>query len=1049
MLVLKVIFVLLTFVSAGCVIWGAIYKRKNTGFLLTAAEVAVCDVLSFMLIGVQSAKDAKNILLVYYIVHAWLLFTILIMILRIERHRGFITLVCISGVTCAYQTYLAVSQFFGARIFSFAKKIYFLNAWWVATDTKNTGLFLSYRSYRIMTYINIGLILAVLIGCILRSHRIFRSRFIILVIMLAGFALLETLTLLFMFPVRIPNILYNIISIICLYITVMYPREHLREWSLDSFANDMSDGLILYDEHNDLIHINDTIKRTLGEELVEGFEDKEKLDTWIKNTAESDGDADILTYERDGNLYYFKTTVRELGERSKKIGTLYILHDTTSSITRIKTMEQVNYELERAAKMKSDFLANMSHEIRTPMNAVIGMAELALREEKSPAVMDYLLQIQSSGKNLLNIINDILDYSKIESGKMEIIEDDYSPCTELSDIANVLSTRIGDKKLSLFVIVDPKLPKTLYGDAMRIRQIIINLANNAIKFTKKGLVKIIVSCERVSEDSVRLIYHVIDTGIGIKEEDISKLFVSFQQLDSRRNRSVEGTGLGLAISQRLVDAMQGRIGVESKYGVGSDFWFEIPQRIVDDSSELSVEDAANKKAFVICEDELKTGMFDREMESLGVESARINSLEEYVPSKKKDYIFFGRDNYNEDTIAFFRANPDTRGVVIVGYDSDFETNVPNIHILRSPETTMTMVGILNDRNVEESHRESRQSFVADFRSPDAKILVVDDNAINITITEGLVAPMDISIDKAYGGGEAVDKVKNGDYDIVFMDHMMPEIDGVDATRMIRGDGSIRQPVIIALSANVMEEAKRLFEEAGMNDFVAKPIDIRVLAAKLKKWLPPEKIIEKSGEDMAVDSGDEPVLQIEGLDAESAVKALGSASLYMKVAGEYYRSGEDRYAGIEESYNKEDWQEFTIKVHALKSSSRQIGAVSLGDMAEDLEKAGKAGNVSFIREKTGDALNAFRELLGKLKEYFGEDETEDSGKPVIDAETLGRLLDELAEACDNLDSDAMDEIGERLKEYSFEEDKRGTVKALIKAIGDIDTDVCADLSEKLR
>ena len=237
--------------------------------------------------------------------------------------------------------------------------------------------------------------------------------------------------------------------------------------------------------------------------------------------------------------------MQELTDNDIKIGTLYILHDHSDSHNRIMAMRRSNEELERAGRMKSDFLANMSHEIRTPMNAVIGMAELAMRESDPERVNDYLRQIQSSGKNLLNIINDILDYSKIESGKMEIIEDKYCPFEELSDIANVLSVRVGKKPVELFVLVEGLLPHMVIGDPMRIRQVLINLANNAIKFTEKGIVKISITTQKLNEDHIEFTFHVIDTGIGIKEEDKDKLFESFQQVDSKRNRSVEGTGLDL------------------------------------------------------------------------------------------------------------------------------------------------------------------------------------------------------------------------------------------------------------------------------------------------------------------------------------------------------------------------------------------------------------------------------------------------------------------------------------------------------------------------
>ena len=1048
MFLLRILFIVLALVSTACLVRGALNRRKNIGFLVTSAMIMLGDALFVCLLGVQSAKTASYILLPYYILHAWFLFAFLIMIILIDRFRHFWGWLAVSFGVCAYQTYLVISQFFGARVFSFQKRIYFRRAFWVAIDSKNTGLFFSYRSFRIALYVNILLILCVLVACIRRSHRIFRARYFGLITIAVAYSAAEWLMIHFSLPVWIPGVAYNLISILCLYFTGSFAQNRLREWSLDSFANDMSDGLILYDKHDDLIHINDMIKNTLQGSLLEDFKDRTKLEAWIAGGSD-EGDRKIIIYAGAEREYFFKVSVRDLGGTDAHIGTLFILHDTTDSIIRIKAMEKANEELERASRMKSDFLANMSHEIRTPMNAVLGMAELAMHEKELPQITDYLLQIQSSGRNLLNIINDILDYSKIESGKMEIIEDEYEPCTELADIANVLATRIGEKPLELFVLAESELPHKLLGDEMRIRQVLINLANNAIKFTQHGMVRVHVKCEPIAPDMVNMTYHVIDTGIGIKEEDLDKLFVSFQQVDSRRNRSVEGTGLGLAISEKLVAAMGGKIGVESEYGKGSDFWFTVPQKVVDATNAIVVENAAGKHAYVLNENEGMVQMFVDEMARLGVDGGVIRTPEEYVPSGKKDYLFFAEDRYDDQIRAFLDTHADVIGIILVEFASEFVPDRSNLHIMRRPESTMCMVHILNDQYSETRKVEEDKAFRADFTAPDAKILVVDDNRINLTIAGGLMAPLKVQLDTADGGQEAIDKVAANTYDIVFMDHMMPEIDGVDATRTIRsaGEGS-HQPVIIALSANVMEEAKRLFQEAGMNDFVAKPIEVRDLITTIKKWLPPEKIIALDGTEE--ENADETVrVQCEGLDIESAVRALGSAALYDKITEEYYRSGADRLQHITEAYEKEDWADYTIKVHALKSSSRQIGAMELGSMAEALEKAGMANDIDTIRANTGEAMETFRALLEELGKYYEQAEEDAGDKPPIDNGTLTGLLNELETACDDLDLDGMEGVGTRLKEYAYEEVVREQIAALHKAIADIDTEACTEIINNLR
>ena len=667
-------------------------------------------------------------------------------------------------------------------------------------------------------------------------------------------------------------------------------------------------------------------------------------------------------------------------------------------------------EYEREARMKSDFLANMSHEIRTPMNAVIGMAELAMREDLTPNAMDCLTQIQRSGRNLLNIINDILDYSKIDAGKMEIIEERYEPASELNDISNVLATRVGEKKLQLDFAIDPSIPHALLGDAMRIRQVVINLANNAIKFTNEGRVVVVVECKNTGEDTVALTYHVMDTGIGIKEEDLEKLFVSFQQVDSRRNRSVEGTGLGLAISQRLVEAMGGTIGVNSEYGKGSDFWFTIPQKVLDATHDLEVNDAADKHVTLISNNELSVMSFGEDMRRLGLECGSVGGMYEYKPvSGKKEYLFFDLSKYSAMIRKFLDTHPDVTGVVIIDFKSKFESNVKNLRTLRRPLSTQKVVRVLNDDEIDT--QVSEEAYLANFVAPDAKILIVDDNEINITIAKGLLAPMEIQLDAALSGPEAIKMVEETHYDIVLMDHMMPVMDGVDATKIIRQTQSAEDLVIIALSANALKEARDMFLASGMNDFVAKPIDIKELVSKIRKWLPDEKIQKVSDskkeeraavpkeappaavpaktktedehvaieympkESVAEEAPEEaefadedaldPLMNIKMLDARGAIDLLGSEEVYQIVLDAYYKSGMEKHDEILQAYKDGDLEFYTIKVHGLKSSSRQIGAAALGDKAEALEKAGKAGDMDFIRENNDDMLATFRELLEEL------------------------------------------------------------------------------------
>ena len=811
----------------------------------------------------------------------------------------------------------------------------------------------------------------------------------------------------------------------------------------------MSDGFILYDEYDDLIHMNDLLRSKLPDELTESFDDRARLDEWLSHTTEIDG-MEVVVCRDVRQETYFRVRTRDLGDHGSHIGFIYILHDTTDTLLRIRAMEEANTELERAARMKSDFLANMSHEIRTPMNAVIGMAEIALREELPANVADYLAQIKNSGRNLLAIINDILDFSKIEAGRMEIIPERYEPLSEINDIANIMMTRVGDKELEIFVLSDPDIPHALEGDSMRIRQVIINLANNAVKFTHEGVVAILMSCENISDDEVMMTYHIKDTGMGIKEDDFKKLFVSFQQVDSKRNRSVEGTGLGLAISKRLVEAMGGTIGVTSVYGEGSDFYFSIPQKVLDWTRELTVTDATHKHAYVVNDDPKMYGMFLKEMEKLGVDGYAISSPDEYIPTGEKDYVFFAEEGYNDRARELLDKYPDITGVILTGFDSAFVPDRNNLHVMRRPETTLNMVMTLNGSELHVRQSDDSDGFEIDFAAPEAKILIVDDNAINITIAEGLMQPIHAQCHSALGGMAAINMIRNNDFDIILMDHMMPEMDGIETTQFIRENiPGAKDTPIIALTANAMEGARDMFLNAGMNDFIAKPIEIKNLVTVLKRWLPENKMIP--ADDPGAASGNTiPRIDYPGLDTGAAIKAIGLPELYNKIVEEYYRTGESKHADIQRAYEAEDWTGYTIKVHALKSSSRQIGASALGNIAEKLENAGKAMDLDIIHDNHAEALRMFKELLDGLAPYFAEDGDEgDADLPLADDDMLAAALDRLKSACEDLDMDAMESVRDELKGYSYPAEKRDDIGALYKAIDSIDIDTCEELIARLR
>lgn len=737
---------------------------------------------------------------------------------------------------------------------------------------------------------------------------------------------------------------------------------------------------------------------------------------------------------------------------NKVSNALYTIANVLSDVAFSKhEVNMKNMELSKSSSMKSDFLANMSHEIRTPMNAVIGMAEMALREELTPAAREYIGQIKSSGQTLLTIINDILDFSKIESGKMDISDVEYEPMSVINDVSNIVMTRIGSKELELTVDVNPDLPSGLYGDNIRIKQVMVNLANNAVKFTKEGNVHVKVDFWQTDEETIELSIAITDTGSGIKESDMNKLFRSFQQLDSKRNRNIEGTGLGLAICKQLVSLMKGKIHVDSEYGKGSTFSFVIPQKITNSAHSVERLEENLTAAGLIKNEYIADELAD-DMEKLGASYERLESEEflNVVKEKQIGFLFIEQPLFTEGVQYFLKLNPDVNGILLTNYRSVRSYDLPNLRVVKKPLYILGLSNIFHGREDNTAFSLTEAEDV-DFVAPSAEILVVDDNAINLTVVKGLLAPLQMKIDTASSGKEAVLKVTDKRYDIIFMDHMMPEMDGIETTRVIRRLlGNNGQVPIIALTANAVEGTAEMFISEGMNDMVAKPIEMRVIVSKLQKWLPPEKIekLRKKGQ------GPRPVhkeetaqmttnISIAGLDVQKAMSLLGNEELFWSVLKEYYRVIDKKSALIQEYEQKEMWKEYTVEVHALKSASRQIGATDLAHTAEQMEAAGNAENAALIHKITPGMLEEYMFYKGILAPYFTKAAEEQSGKEADQDEIMG-LFAAMEEAMENLDMDAMEKVIQDMGQYSYNDAQRKEFEKLQNAVEDIDTEKCEEI-----
>ncbi|MBR1669753.1 MAG: response regulator [Butyrivibrio sp.] len=622
------------------------------------------------------------------------------------------------------------------------------------------------------------------------------------------------------------------------------------------------------------------------------------------------------------------------------------LYRLVEYIQLVKTRQHIEDQLkvaQSANEAKSRFLSNISHEIRTPINAVLGFDEMILRESRDEKVLAYARDIQGSGKTLLALINDILDFSKIEAGKMEIIPVEYDLGSLLNDVVNMSSIRASEKNLKLNVNVNRDIPHILFGDEIRIKQCILNIITNAVKYTEAGSVTISVDYEDVPfdeneerlKDVISLRIRVADTGIGIKKEDMGRLMAAFERIDEKNNRTIEGTGLGISIVVSLLKMMDSNLQVSSEYGKGSVFSFAIEQRVVS-------------------------------REGVGDFSQRVRDSQKDIAS----------------------------------------------------------------------YRES-------FHAPDARILVVDDTRTNLTVIEGLLKQTGIKVDTCLSGREALEKVKENSYNIIFLDHRMPEMDGIQtfhAMEKLEDNLNTKTPVI-ALTANAISGSREMYLREGFNGYMSKPVEPAKLEEMIISFLPKE-LISRPGDpgydDTKEADADETrilseLLKIRGIDVSAAIERCGSPSTAREVMKDFYLAIDER-AGLIEKYEEEkDIKNYTIYVHGLKSSARAVGALDLADKAEYLEICGNGGDIEEIEMLTPRLLELYRSYTRRFESLFADDR---DLKPEISEEELEGAFASIREFVSASYFDSADDIMKMLDSYRVPEkyqEKYHNVKRLLAAV----------------
>ncbi|EOS37180.1 hypothetical protein C804_00114 [Lachnospiraceae bacterium A4] len=613
-----------------------------------------------------------------------------------------------------------------------------------------------------------------------------------------------------------------------------------------------------------------------------------------------------------------------------------------------KDADLARHEALAANEAKGKFLAQMSHEIRTPINAVLGMDEMILRESKEQNVREYAMDIYTAGQSLLSLINDILDFSKIDSGKMEIVPVEYDISSLIHDLVNMTSQRAADKGLSLEVEADAQIPSRLYGDDVRIRQILINILTNAVKYTHEGTVWLRVH-SRVMNETALLYFEVEDTGIGIKAEDLPKLSAEFERIEEDKNRNIEGTGLGMSITIQLLALLGSRLHVESTYGKGSKFYFELEQKIIDDTP--------------------------------------------------------------------------------IG---DFASNVQQM--------------------AQDFHYE------AALYAPDAKLLVVDDNVVNRKVLRNLLKETAIQVTEAASGAECLQLVQENQFDLIFLDHMMPEMDGVETLHCMKAlpEYPCKDTPVVVLTANAVSGAKEAYLSEGFDDFLSKPIVPDKLEAMLLKMLPEALLctvrepVKKPEAQEAAALPLEELPFVEGLDWNYAWLHLPEYELLAYTVREFYDQIDSAADCLERAYRQcteeKNPEPYRIQVHAMKSLAATIGIISLSGIARVLESAAKDGRIEVILSMTAIFLEEWRSYRLKLQGVFGIGSTQ--GKEVTDYSVIRALVEMVRVSMQEMEIDKADECVRQLRDYDFPAEIWQEIQKLAEAVTNLDPEETERLANLL-
>lgn len=728
-----------------------------------------------------------------------------------------------------------------------------------------------------------------------------------------------------------------------------------------------------------------------------------------------------------------------------------------------ENIKNVISRYQKAERTKDDFLANISHEIRTPINTIAGMSEILANEDLKDDVREKVQDLQGASRNLVTLVSDMLDFAEIQSGKLELTESSYNLTSTINDIVNIINNQKKNKEIEFILDIDTDIPALLVGDEQKLKRAMLNILSNAVKFTEVGCVVLEISCRR-ERYGVNLCITVRDTGIGIDSSQLHNVFNSFSMVDTKRNRQEGGVGLGLAIAQAIIEKMGGFISVRSKKGEGSEFQIIVPQKVEQYEPMIVLENPLrfnvlvyiDMNQFFISAVKSEYGNNIRNItENLGIVvhvCRNLNELKRRIERNYITHIFITLYEYTMDESYFNGLAKQTGVVIILEETEDYRVHSDDIIRLYKPFYALPVSIILKGgKRYNNLSRENmnRNMFIA----PDAKILIVDDNTINLRVESSLMKNYRFTIDTALSGMEALEKLESKDYDMVFMDHMMPEMDGVDTLHRIRDKAGIYYANIpvIALTANAVAGAKEMLIAEGFQDFLSKPVEIASMHRILEKYLPDAKKIYDFEDDATdVQSGEtvyndhetiyeqlhNPQASVKEPGAETAREDTaadidekqgtlycGSLEDFEDILKIHYEDYEENSRKIQAFYDSKDWKNYVILVHGLKSSMKSVGIMKLSDMCLGLELAGKENRIDYIL-KNHDAMMAeygrIHDVIGNRLGITQKINADLTNIKNLDDDSMAGLLNRFENAVYSFDEEQMLSILNELMDYKYHE-----------------------------